>query len=153
MVSHFFVPPQHASQCTLPKNDNTVRFMKDAMKILIERLVENFKTFEFTSILFDCWTAVRLTSTRSISPHFSHNKGNLVGFTKLSLRWRFCDPSSIHWSLTKTVKLRCQNSTCSNKHHAIHPCINTLSLAGLTNLCASHLYPCLIISACFKNYY
>ena len=62
MVSHFFAPPQQASQYTLSEKpteihwlrfDNTVPLL-NAMKILTMRSVENFKCFFNPSIGKTC---------------------------------------------------------------------------------------------------
>ena len=107
MASHFFVPPQHASQYTLPKKpigihwllyDNNIPSL-NSMKILTVQSVENFKIFEPNSILSDCLPAclpaIRPTSTMSMTPDLSLNKGNRVRFTKLLFRLRF-----IHCAIT-----------------------------------------------------
>ena len=79
--------PQQAIQYTLPEktDQNTLVTLcnniplLNSVKILAVRSVENFKP---TSIWSDCRPAVRPTSTRSMAPDFSHNKGNHVRFTK-----------------------------------------------------------------------
>ena len=95
MASHFFVSPQHASQYTLPEKrlkcigntTITLYLVKNAVKFPTMRSVEDFKSSLISS---DCLPAglpaVRPTSTRSMVPDFSHNKGNRVPFTKLLFR-------------------------------------------------------------------
>ena len=66
------------------------------MKFPTMRLVEDFKIFQiFLTACLPAWSAclpacrtacqpaVRPTSTWSMAPDFSHNKGNRVHFTKL----------------------------------------------------------------------
>ena len=98
MASHFFVPPQHISPYLKKPTgilyDNNVPSL-NSVKILTMRSVENYKILKSTSIWSDCWgclpacLCIKPTSTRSIAPDFSHNKGNCVQFTKLLFRLRF----------------------------------------------------------------
>ena len=80
-----FALPQHTSQGTLPEKltkihwlryDNTIRSL-DTVKIL--------QLVKLTYILSDCQPAVIPTNTRNMAPDLSHNKGNHVQLTNLSL--------------------------------------------------------------------
>ena len=117
MASHFFVPPQHASQYTLPeKTDQIHCFLYDSnvpslnsVIILTVCSVENFKNFRTYQYLVylptcqpACLPAVRPTSTKSMVPDFSHNKSNCVRFTKLLLRLGF-----IHCAMASLFILHC----------------------------------------------
>ena len=55
----------------------------NAAKILMMQSVENFKNFQI--LLAAGLPAIRPTSSRSMAPDFSHNKGNRVQFTKLKI--------------------------------------------------------------------
>ena len=77
------MPPQQASQYTLHKKlteihwlcyDNNVPSL-NTVKILTVRFIKNFKFFY--PPVFGL-PAIRPTSTRSMAPEFSYNKGNLV---------------------------------------------------------------------------
>ena len=61
----------------------------NSMENLTTRSVERFENFEIYQTEFRLTAglpAVRPTSTRSMAPDFSHNKGNRVRFTKLLFR-------------------------------------------------------------------
>ena len=94
MASHFFVPPQHASQYTLPEKTDRIHWLLydnnvpslNSVKILTVRSVENFKnfrTYQYLVCLPASLPAIRPTSTKSMAPDVSHNKGNRLRFTKL----------------------------------------------------------------------
>ena len=84
--------------------DNNVPSL-NSVKILTVRSVENFKnfrTYQYLVWLPDCQPAIRPTSTRSMAPEFSHNKGNRVRFTKLLFWLRF-----IHCAMAFLFILHC----------------------------------------------
>ena len=91
-----FVPPQQASQYILPKKptemhwlhyDNNVPSL-NTMKILTSAIGREF----LNPLVFGLparLPTIKPSSTRSMAPEFSHNRGNYIRFTKPLFRLRF----------------------------------------------------------------